>query len=368
MALLVSEGFDWLQTADLTAAYGRFGHYAVAQTATETIEETGGRNGLKSYKQIVTGSSNATEEIIGPSFSMSQIVAGATSIFGFAVKFNNDTGAGNQAFVTVKGTTAGDSGMNLQLYRTPTQILTAGRPLNNNNSYTFYAGSSKVLATGVWYFIECKFVPDNSTGSVIVRVNGREVLNVSNIDTVRTDDTYESLILGTNADLSGSNPDLEYDDVYIFDDTGSRNNDFAGDIEISRLDPNGNGNANQWLGSDADSTDNYLHVDDSGNPDDDTSYVEDNVSGQQDLYTYDNLRSSADTVKACVSVTIGRKEDAGGANIKSVCRSNVTETDITLGLSTSYTAEPAIYEIDPNTSTDWTTSGVDSAEFGVEIE
>ena len=57
----------------------------------------------------------------------------------------------------------------------------------------------------------------------------------------------------------------DYDDLYICDGTtvpGEPVNDFLGDVRVDTLYPNGNGNSSQWVGQDANSTDNYLNVDD----------------------------------------------------------------------------------------------------------
>ena len=70
---------------------------------------------------------------------------------------------------------------------------------------------------------------------------------------------------------------------------------FLGDITVETLYPNGDGAANQWLGSDGNSTSNYLLVNETGAPVT-TSYTGDSVSGHRDLYTLTDLVATTGTV------------------------------------------------------------------------
>lgn len=366
MSLLLLEGFDWLETADLPAAYGAFDNVQPTGTMTQTIEGTGGRNGGKSIK-IIPGTGGSDEllyNVQGKGFDLN-IAAGAEVIFGFAVKFNVVQEQNRLAFATISNGAGGVTDNNLTLIRFVDGTIGAGWHATATH---IGAIGKTILNVGVWYYIECKFISDASVGELEVRVNGRVEFDLSSMDTTNANDTNDTLIIGSTIPVTVI-PEIEFDDLYICDGNGSRNNDFLGDIVVERLDPDGNGNTSNFTGSDADSTDNYLLVDDGPAPDDDTTYTEDNVSTNKDLYTYDNLSAAIDDVKAVGIKTLGKKVDGGAADLKAVVRSNVTETDsAALGLTTAYTAKQAIYEIDPNTSTDWTTGGVDAMEAGVKVE
>jgi hypothetical protein len=228
-------------------------------------------------------------------------------------------------------------------------------------SGTSYGTASVTLAIGIWYYFELQFKINNTTGSIILYVNGVQVYSFSG-DTNR--------ITGLTAVAIGVGPGtvtVLFDDVYVLDSTGSVNTTFLGDCQVQTLSPNGNGTTSQFVGSDADSTDNYLLVDDDTAPDDDTTYVESATSGNKDTYAYE-ATSSLGTIHGVGVTTLGKKVDAGAADMYAIARSGTTEGDsAALGMSTSYTAQQAIYETNPDTAAAWTAGGIDAAEFGVKV-
>lgn len=367
MTLLLTEGFDWLETADLPNAYGAMGNYQTDGSMTETIEEAGGRNGDKSLKIIpgIHGTDGFYYTMQGKSFPLG-VAPGAEVIFGFAVKFDTIQDSGNISFAGImSGHIALAQNFNLNLVRLSGGTIGAGFA-----AVSAYAGGTGTTAlnAGIWYYIECKFVSDNSTGAVEVKVNGNTEFTLTSLDTNQGLDNNVALVLGSNIPAV-TIPAIQFDDLYICDDQGSLNNTYLGDVQVKMLAPDGNGNTSDFTGSDADSTDNYLHVDDGAAPDDDSSYVEDSTSANKDLYTYENLPAAAADVKAVAVKTIGKKVDVGAPDLLAVVRSNVTETDSSnLGMGVDYLARQAIYEVDPNTASAWGTAGVDAMEAGVKIE
>jgi len=366
MALLYTEGFDWLDSADVEAdGYGLLTELIAGNgnDPTLTIESSSGRNGGGALK--VNPATGGVSPQVGTNFQGVIIAnpspsAGETYIFGVAVKFDqlfNSTTVQNFAQVRSTG-----NNVELILARTADGVLTVGF---GTAAYTAHAAGGS-MSNGIWYYVECKFTLHATTGSVVVQLNGVEVINETNIDTLQTNNTPTSFCLGMNNWESGDRGDIMFDDFYLCDNNGSTNNDFLGDVQVQTLTPDGNGNSSDWTGSDADSTDNYLHVDES-TPDDDTSYIEDNTSTNKDLFTY-TATSNADTVYGVVVKSIAKKVDAGAANMYHVCRSNTTESDSSeLGLSTSYLGVTSVYETDPDTTAAWISSGVDAAQFGVKV-
>lgn len=352
MTLLLLEGFDWLETADLPAAYGAFASLSSLNTYVETIEEAGGRAGGKSYKLSITGGNTFQ----GISFPVN-VAAGTEVIFGFAVKFGEATVDDDFTYFL----TLGNIFDNLRFYRLQSGLLCPTR-----GGAFFELATNVNLVKDVWHYIECKFVSDNSTGSIEIRVNGIIVKVATNIDTSVTSDENANLTLGT--DRRSGTTSIEFDDLYICDSLGSDNNDYLGDINVEMIKPDGNGNTSNFTGSDANSVDNYLHVDDGAAPDDDSSYVEDSVAANKDLYTYTALPSDTNVVKGLGVKTLARHTNAGGPQLKSVVRSNVTESDSgDLAFGLDYIARQKIYEQDPNTSSAWTESGVNAMEAGVKV-
>jgi hypothetical protein len=152
------------------------------------------------------------------------------------------------------------------------------------------------------------------------------------------------------------------------DGTGSSpKNGYFGDIKVPALVPNGNGNASQLLGSDGNSTDNYLHVDELS-PDSDTTYVESSTVTNKDTYTYQDLTSASGTIYAVNVLPYARKTDAGARSIRTLARLSGTEVDngTDLVLGSSYVYHDTMYEEKPGGG-DWTVSDLNSTEFGVQV-
>jgi hypothetical protein len=366
MTLKYTEGFDWLESADLPSAFGAFANIQPSGTMTQTIVT--GRNGDGAL-QIVPAFDAPVANMQGKAWT-TNIAADGTIIVGFSIKINTMHTTGDLGICLIKGASGNsDTIINLAVIINTTKVIQAGTVSGGNFSTAIFGGTgTTTFVTGVWYRIEIKFYSHASAGTVEVRINGVTEINLTGKDTLNgSDNANASVTLGVNYPGAVA-PSVIFDDVVILDTTGSLNNNFLGDVQVKMRKPNGNGNTNQFTGSDADSTDNYLLVDDGAAPDEDTTYTEDSVSGNKDLYAYENSPSGTATIFAVNVKTLARKTTAGAADLKAVARSNVTETDSgNLGLTTSYTIKPAIYEIDPNTSAAWGTSGFDSAQFGVKV-
>lgn len=242
-----------------------------------------------------------------------------------------------------------------------------------NGTATVVAGGKSIitLREGNWYYIEMKVTISNSIAadSCIVRVNEVEVINV---------DAGEDLQVSVNAtadviriiNVIGQS----IDDLYVFDGndgggTEPTNDDFVGDVKVVTHFPDGNGATNNFTGSDADSVDNYLLVDE--NPtDDDTTYVESSIIGHIDLYTVDDITDTPITIHAIQINSVVRKDDSGTKTVRPVIRPTSTNF---FGASKSpqdgvYSNETEVLNEDPETEMAWTKSGFNAAEFGIEIE
>jgi len=136
------------------------------------------------------------------------------------------------------------------------------------------------LSTDNWHYIEVKVVVHDTAGSYEIRVDGVTVLNDTNVDTRGVDEDSEIVQFKPQV------VNQELDDIYICDTDGTTNNDFLGRVVIEGIFPSADGDASDW--TPASGTDNYAMVDDTPT-DDDTSYVENNIQGDEDLYDYGNL-------------------------------------------------------------------------------
>lgn len=242
-----------------------FDHYSSAQAGRKwtevhssiTINTTNGRRSTGSMRSD-TGSTRYARKTLGTN--------AATLVVGFAIKITGGiTGAG---YIFGMGDAGADqmtlfvnSDATLSIRRSTTNVATSVATLN---------------ISGAYQYIEFKVVHSN-TGSYEVRLNGTNILSASGVDTTNTANNFAnqiSFFQRPNTTLGGLSPgsNIDIDDVYVCDGTGSANNDFLGDVRVDCFFPNGNGNSSQFVGSDSNSTDNYLLVDETP-ANDDTDYV-----------------------------------------------------------------------------------------------
>lgn len=241
----------------------------------------------------------------------------------------------------------------------------------NNGSLTAYRGGTLIgtatgtLTTGVGYYVEVKAVLNDTTGSVVIRVNGTNVLNLTNTDTKNagTGAVYDTVRFGGRASASQN---LLIDDAYILNGAGSAYNDFLGDVTVETIRPDGNGNSSQFTGSDGNSTDNYLLVDEATYSAAD--YVQSGTTNNKDLYTYGALTATTGTVKGVIAYATAAKTGSGAQDFRQITRlSGTNYNGSTVALTTSDIPVAQVWEVNPATTSDWTISEVNGAEFGVEV-
>lgn len=230
---------------------------------------------------------------------------------------------------------------------------------------TLLASATATLSVGVWYYIEVKTTIDDTSGIAELRIDGQTVASFTG-DT-RNGGTGTSIDYIALQPAMGNNCGATYDDLYILDSTGATNNDFLGDIRIETLYPDGNGNSSQLVGSDADSTDNYQLVDETGTPSS-ADYVASGNLGDKDTYTFTGLATTSGTIKGVQVNSWAAKSDSGVRNVKNITRLSGTEDQsASLPLQTTYMPHLSVHETKPGGGS-WTISDVNNAEFGVQVD
>jgi len=237
------------------------------------------------------------------------------------------------------------------------QVRRGGTPL---------ATDTVSLVVGQWYYIEFKTtLADSPSGSYELRLNGQTRLQASGIDTKNagTMTTIDSLYLG-----SGIYNGTSYmDDVYVCSGAGATNNTFLGDTAIETLLPSGNGNSSLFVGSDGNSVDNYLLVDESVPLT--TDYVVGANVTDKDTYAFGNMVRTSGAVKGVMVTSYANKSDTNPRTIKNVARSGASETlGPSSALATTWVPLSSIHETDPNGGGAWSIAAVNGAEFGVEVD
>jgi len=216
------------------------------------------------------------------------------------------------------------------------------------------------LSPNTWYYFELNFTV-GSNAAYEFRVNGAATNITGNGDTQSgSANYYDTLVIFP----STSTHDKFYDDLYLCDATGASHNTFLGDCKIVSLKPDGDDSCN--FATLSTGNDHYALVDE--DPcDEDTTYVEDNTSGNIDLLTYESL-TGVSTIYGINVITIGKRTGTTAHKIKAVVKSgNTTNTGSNYALITAYSSDSHILTTDPDTSSSWTPSSINSAKFGFEV-
>ena len=245
--------------------------------------------------------------------------------------------------------------------------ITADGHLKVYRNTTLLSTSVNALSFDTSYYIEVKATINDSTGAVIVRVNGVDWVNISAVDTQNGGSGVIGNILIGNfySSLGAVGVSVYLDDLYICDTAGSYNNNFLGDIRVETLLPDGGGSNTDWTPS---AGSNYDCVNESA-PNSDTDYVYTSNVNDTDSYTYSDLTSATGSVKAAVVWAFSKKDDGGTRLIRAVAKSGATTGDngSDLAPGTSYSYLQGLFEINPDTSSEWTISEINGAEFGVKV-
>lgn len=245
----------------------------------------------------------------------------------------------------------------------------------NRGHSTILATSTNPLQTGQFYYIEFKVTVSNTNGSFELRVK-RSPDSVGTEATATLQDTQVSpnarinvFGLGGGTASDSSTNSFDYDDIYIADTSGTRNNNFLGPAGVNVIFPNGIGTITQWGGS-------YADVDET-TPDDDSTYtILGGTSKATITYNYQDIRDLPGDIFGLAIRTYARKEYGNTAAIRNAFLSGTMDSrggtvyvqTTPLYLETDYTYHSGdIYETNPAAIAapgTWTPSAVNSGQWG----
>ncbi len=153
--------------------------------------------------------------------------------------------------------------------------------------------------------------------------------------------------------------------VLVWDTTGPYINGYQGPIRLESANPNAAGDSSQMTPVGAAS--NYQCVDETVS-NQDTDYVEDSTSGHIDLYNYATLSDVPNSIAGVMVKSHAKNPDVGTKTFRTLAKNNATTTNGSdKTLTAAYTQFTEFFPLDPNTAAPWTKSGIDSAQFGVEV-
>ena len=225
---------------------------------------------------------------------------------------------------------------------------------------------SEVIERNTWYYLEIQGKIGATDGWMKFRINEQVVSEFYDIDTLpyqgSSNNQYNRVYFETS--IYGR---FWFDDIYILDSLGTKNNDFLGDIRVDSIRPNGAGNYSQLTPS---AGNNYECVDE--DPFDDTDYVEGANAGEIDSYAYGSVPTELDDA-AIFGIQLRnqaiRTAESDNIKIKGLLRTGSTDYKETTGQSLSdiVKSNVVIWEDDPSDSNIWTQAKINACEFGMEV-
>jgi len=253
-----------------------------------------------------------------------------------------DSEAGGSRHLTLTVNSAG----NIEVYRDTTLLGTT---------------SGGLIANYTWHCLEVKLYIHNSAGTVEIKLDGVQIINLTGQDTLTGSNAY-----ARKFKFRGVHNDLQtfYDCIWIMDNAGSApQNDFLGDCRCDVLRPNGAGNQTDFTPS---AGNNYENVDEIER-DDDSTYNASGTVTDQDTYALPSLPSGG-TIFGVKPSAVIRKDDAGAKGAKILTRSNITiYKSAEVFPDTTYKKYSIVYQDNPDDAAAWEEADVNGMEVGGEV-
>lgn len=353
MALLWMDGFDHYGAGVNGRLAMLDGVWADIPSTNTTPETVNPRTGA--YSCRFNGSSNHTSPGLRRVLGVERSTVGVGGVFYFtALPTANAYGGGNSGSVLYS---LRDSANN---HLVAISLSTTGQILAHSGmaSGTLYGTSAAVITAGAYQHIEARFFVHASTGTIEVRVNGVTVLSLTGL-------VISSSLVGQVAlnPRSGSASLCYLDDIFVWDDQGTENNDFLGDRRVRTQFINGNTASAAWTAVGA--ATGYECIDEAA-PDDETTYIE--ATGgttPTSEFEFEDL-PAVGAIAAIQTYVRARKTNAGVGNLQTSLVSGASVdagTDRTI--TEVYTYYMDVSELDPATGVPWTQSAVNSAKLRI---
>ena len=365
MALLLMEGFDWLDDA-MTAAQlatvssRKWGNNHDFTNGTDATTEVGiGFNGrclvLRERAQFLRiqfgGDTPAASAEVGFAFWCNRKDNETATSFDTFFGFRDTNGSVYQLNLKVQ------SNGFLSLYKNTTLIVTTTFNVSSHNNE--------------WHYYEVKGVIDDTNGSYEVRVDGVTVaIDTGPVDTEEPGNGQVDAIQfeGISNYLSATDPHRTlFDNIIVWDNSGSGLTDFPSNPALVRaIFPDGDGDDEQWATSSG--TSSFVLINETAPHDDDSDYIQDTVSANRSLFTYDTVGSHTTYLGVQINSFVRETDASDFSLINSFKQGGTVYNESSQAIAgQTYENLLNIRETDPDTSSAWTESGLNSLQAGVEV-
>lgn len=223
-----------------------------------------------------------------------------------------------------------------------------------------------VILFDQYYHVEIKAFVDDAAGTVEVRVNNTTVLSFLGDTRNAATALFGGVIIGFANDADNNASGVYIDDFYVLNGAGAVNNNFIGDSRIHSLLPDANGFYSELVGSDGNSVDNYLQVDE--NPPNTTDYNGSAVSGDQDSYNFPSLPAPVTAIRAVAQRAWAASSDTGVRAARNFVRiAGVDYNSADYNVGQAYLMYETLFDVSPATVVAFTVAEFNGAEWGFEV-
>lgn len=237
---------------------------------------------------------------------------------------------------------------------------------NSTDSQLMASSAAGAMPFNQWAFVEMKVTPT----SAIVRVNGVVVINYTGGSTIQNGmpSVFTQFYIGGGGFSGGGGTEGwtgTVDDLYVFNGSGTTNNDFIGDVRVEYKKPNGAGNSSMSvIGGTAPAATRWQSVDD-GQADGTATYVSLLADNDKDSYTHEDITYDGAVVYGVQGVIAVRKDDSGLAAVRHTQRVNTLDDEgpnlYPAGGEFAY----QLTQFDESADGAWTKDKFNDSEFGV---
>lgn len=243
-------------------------------------------------------------------------------------------------------------------------LLRSDGKLEARNSAGTQLGSTgtAVLAADTWYRIDFR-CRANATTAIEIKVNGTTDISATSVTLA---DPLVAVVFGKCYNNSSQTVDYFYDDFAV-----SNDGYFDAGVVVSLLAPNANGTNTAWTGD-------FTDVDDVP-PDQSTTVITSSTANASESVNVTDCPANSD-IHAVKGMWYGDQAASNDdRNIDAYLRSGTTESNVdtsrfasngvwTSGWiydGTTGNMMQRVWNVDPNTSSAWTTAGVNAVQVGI---
>lgn len=228
-------------------------------------------------------------------------------------------------------------------------------------------GDAFSIKNSTWYYIELKYQLIGTNRVTItnayLRVNGQTLLGPlggdANLDMTHTLFPMASAQINEHALGMGGTGAVTFDDFYLFNQDGTVNNDFAGDVKLGLIRPNVD-IATPFLQSAPSSAFTLINE---APPDFDVTYIYSNTPEQFENFFWEHLPPFLGEVICVQYSAFARKDDEGSRAFQLTLGSGPSVKSSPFYIGDSYLYY--IFPLDTDNGAPWTVANFNAESFGI---